>query len=587
MAMEKRADHQPDHQMVNRLNKEKKMAKIRQDIMAFSPEKALDAVLGSDQPATLVQSFPDQDLHYLMTAVGLDDFWPVLSMAASSQWEYILDMEVWEDDKFMIPSCTKYLDALFKADPKRLLRWMVSEKPDFLEYYFLKNMEIKIREHDEDPSTLGEGFITLDSLFYIRFPEIPETLLKGEGANELQKTKQTAETLIMAMLKGVAEMDLSVFQALLMETASVIASETEEEQYRLRSVRLAEKGFLPLYEAVGIYQPMDPDKLTRRPALYLKSSFIDSDLPMPANASFSMLGNDSFFAKAFFLLDESSALNLQMEFAALVSTLASADKIMIREPEDLQKVVGKACDYLSLGLEMIHGKEGDSRPENGAIYLRNYTLETIFRVASGAGLKLKLAAKKWYNNCWAHRHNFGFNFFDEQWLGLLGGLFLDRPLYFDNYRSGFLYRAFASLSDITETSDGLYAIMAVDELMALFDPDLAGVDAQQLTYKNVLLTLWMRHRLGLEPTLAPVKIDHLRQFFKQLFSDEEKRTIPDERREDLVLWLNEAYGMDAGFIGKKLGAVFKRLFDELEDEYGLVELTDLDPILITQFWLTA
>ena len=49
-----------------------------------------------------------------------------------------------------------------------------------------------------------------------------------------------------------------------MESVSLIPSEIEEELFRLRNVRLAEKGFLPFHEAVGVYQPLQPRELAAR-----------------------------------------------------------------------------------------------------------------------------------------------------------------------------------------------------------------------------------------------------------------------------------------------------------------------------------
>ena len=121
---------------------------MRRDILVSDGAKALDMILEAPSPATLIQSFPDQDLYYLMHKVGVHDFIPVLALAASSQWEYILDVEVWDDDRLDPYMMTQVFSFLFKADPQRLLRWVIMEKPDFIEYYLAQKMQIVVREHD-------------------------------------------------------------------------------------------------------------------------------------------------------------------------------------------------------------------------------------------------------------------------------------------------------------------------------------------------------------------------------------------------------------------------------------------------------
>jgi hypothetical protein len=114
-----------DYRLVNIQKKEIKLRQQRHEIIVSDSEKALDMILDAKAPATLTQSFPDQDLYYLMHKIGPYDFIPVLAMATSEQWEYVLDVEVWDNDRIDIEYMTKIFDVLYKADPHRLLRWAV------------------------------------------------------------------------------------------------------------------------------------------------------------------------------------------------------------------------------------------------------------------------------------------------------------------------------------------------------------------------------------------------------------------------------------------------------------------------------
>jgi len=168
-----------NYKLANIQKKELKLRAVHHEILVSESEKALKMLLDAPAPVSLVQSFPDQDLYYLMHKIGPDDFIPVLSMATSEQWEYILDVEVWDNDRLDLECITKIFNLLFQADSKRLLRWAIKEKPGFFEYYLFKNMEIKVREHDEPPPDDFDDYITIDDKLYFRFPGKPK---KSDGA---------------------------------------------------------------------------------------------------------------------------------------------------------------------------------------------------------------------------------------------------------------------------------------------------------------------------------------------------------------------------------------------------------------------
>ncbi len=591
-----------DYKLKNIIKREKKLAAIRKNILELDSTKALDRILDSNMPATLIQSFPAQDFYFLMYHIGVEDFIPILSMASFEQWEYILDMEVWDNDIINLPRMTKTLELLFEADPKRLMRWLINEKPDFIEYYFFKNIQVRIRKHDEDPSDFGDGYNTIDDVFYVKFPEIPDTLpdyLSDQiNIEDLKKDRQISENLIMTMLNTVADMDLSVYQSLLLESCSILSAETEENQLRLKNIRLAEKGFYPHYEAVGIYQPVaSPDKLRIRPEKYIKAPVYGTNLPLPPQYTSNFLSHNTLFTQSFTLIEENLLLNLENEFAALVNRLISADKKSIHAEDDLKQVINKACDYLSLGLELIHSGKDKCLPGQGAVIIKRYWLEDIFRIASAAGIKLKAKAATWYEKSFPNQQSLPLHFIGEQWLGLVGGLLIERPMYFDNYKTGVLYREFASKEDIIRTSRQLDELIVFDKIIQIICPEVKKTTYVDINYKNILLTLWAKNRLGMDSSLSPIPMNKFKAFFKELFAFEEDKkkidytgTINIDKRKDLVLWLLEQHEIKTKIKQKEkffktIQPVFKELFDELENEYGTVKPNDLDPVFIPHFIL--
>ncbi len=570
-----------DYQLANLTNRQLKLRAQRRDILVSDAEKALDQILDAPSPATLIQSFPDQDLYYLMHKIGPDDFVPVLSMATSAQWEYILDVEVWDTDRLDTTITTKVFDLLFQADPQRLLRWGIKEKPAFFEFFLSRQIEIKIREHDEIPPDDFDDYITLDDKFYFRFPEKPpltEDQMPAPGDHT------PAWELTEKMLKLLAQMDLSVFHGLLLETSSLLPAEIEEEEFRLKNLRLAEKGFLPTHDAIGIYQPLSVSgKLRNRPQKTAAAHELDPQIPLPPQFFSEHLNEDDLFVAALRDIDSRLLMELESELAALINKVISADKIKLRQRQDLEKAVHKTHAYLNLGLEVMLKK--DATVNQAQKLISQFYLEDIFRNGSSACIKLKTEAVRWFKNSFMNQNRLPLSFLDEKYLGIIGGLFIERPMFFDNYQSGALYRDFKTISDIDATRKNLNQIMALDLILEHLSVDIDSFEEGVLTYKTCLLTLWARDRLDLEPTLSPIDIAVFKNFFGALFTATESGSKFDLQLSDLQLWITQRTGLSEEQQPEAFTGVLKDLMAELDQEYGRVDSKNLDPRYIPHFLL--
>ncbi len=580
------------NQLANLEQRAIKLAAQRQVILTSQSEIALDMILEAPSPATLVQSFPDQDLYFLMHKIGGEDFLPILAMATSAQWEYILDVEVWDDDRLDIHTMTQAFDLLFQADPKRLLRWIIKEKPDYFEFYLFKNMTIFIREHDEWTPEDFDDYVTLDDKFYFRFPHKTDPDMPTDGSEEMDKViAQIAPELIEKMMRSLAEMDLSVFHGLLLETCAVLTAETEEEQFRLKNIRLAEKGFLPSHEAIGIYQPTDVASLRTRPSKIRSQTTFDPELPLPPQLFTQFIEGDNLFVKSLELLDPDFMLPLQSEIAALSNKIISADRIKIKNPDDIKKIIQKATAYLSLGIEIII--KGKPTIEAARDTLLKYFLEDIFRTGSRAGIQLKTKARNWYETSFMREKNLPLSFLTEDYLGVIGGILLDRPMFYDNYQQGELYRHFTKNADINATDNILNQIIHLDKILGQLPLNIDSFTHGVLTYKSLILTLWARNRLGLddgsECSLNPIDPKVFKPFFAALFSSDTPGKIDDLKARDLALWVSETLdpseNKDVENFSEPFLAVLSNLMEEIGEEYGNVTQGQMDPRFIPHFLL--
>lgn len=558
----------------------------RKEILSLPPEKALERILNASEPMPLVHSFPDQDFYFLLHDIGPDDALPLLSLASDKQREYILDIETWNRDRIDISAVTRWFDLLFRADERRVVHWLIEEKTDLLEFYIRKNIEVRLRDHDQDPVDFGKDFFTLDDTFYVKITgDLPaDEDLPGDI------DKKRYKDLLIHFIKRLADFDHITYQKILLEAAHLIPAEIEEEAYRLRGVRLAEKGFLPFDEAAGIYQPLKPQGLEHDTLKFVPETVQGINAPVPLYAAGMLQANNLFTRALGHITAEAILQQLQSEFAGLCNRIAVADHKLIRSKEDLDHIVKKACGYIAIGLHSVvvaSGNEERGADDMSPELICRHPLSDIFRVGFGLALKLKWRTQKWLERSWFAQQGMSLTFWGEEWLGVLGGLLIKKPLYFDNYKSGVMYREFMSLDDLKAAESALNDILAFDDLLSLMDIEVKPLSSYRfLTYKNLLLTLWVREYIGLTGEARPLTLEEFTGFFSALWEPDEKpRKIRTSMKESFLRWLAGSTGLKDYEISETLGNTFEGLFAEVEEEYGRVLAEDLDPRYVYLFLL--
>ncbi len=559
----------------------------RLDILAMPPDEAVAAILEHPQPAALVHSFPEEDLHFLIHDIGFDEATPLIRLASNRQWEYMLDMETWHGDQLDYPSVTTWLRLLLDSDPQRLVRWCFAERLEFLELYLFRNIELRVREDDQAPSDFGDGFFSDDDTFYVRIVDYPVATPAEEAA------RKQRNDMLYRLLRRLSESDHPRYQGLLLESVGVLPAEAEEELFRLRNVRLAEKGFLPFHEAVGVYQPLRPAEMrTRGTKVVRPASPDDARLPVPPLAA-GFLDQDNLFVRALKGIDAPHVhQQLQVELAALCNQVISADREIVRGREQLRAVVTKVSGYLAIGLERLTDAGANRRELRASLLIRRHLLADIFRTGAALVMQLKWRAEHWRRTSWCRSQGEHLTFWGESWLGLLGGLLLDRPKFYEPSSSGARYREFKTQADVVEADRALGQLTALDHLLAQMARPMPTVaEFSFLTYKNLLLTLWARSILELPATDAGVAaisipLADFKKFYAALWATRRgRRTIAGAQKTAFLNWAAHASRQAPGDLSDRLGSVFEALFDEIESEMATVSPTALDPRHIHLFLL--
>ena len=164
---------------------------------------------------------------------------------------------------------------------------------------------------------------------------------------------------------------------------------------------------------------------------------------------------------------------------------------------------------------------------------------------------------------------------------------LKRPLFYDNFLTGTLYRDFSSVMDISLSEDVIDEITAFDELLHHLDLPISSLKHEGLvTYSNLLLTVWARYFLGLPEEPKPIPQAEFRTFYEALWEPGGKtKKIRQSIKAAFLSWLADRTRFNVTQLSEKYGDYLERMFAQAEEEYGNVDPKDIDPKYMTLFLL--
>jgi len=443
-----------------------------------------------------------EDFFWLVRKIGPDDCIPLLELASTEQWQYLLDLELWGGDMPRVERISFWIERFQRADPVRLTRWLFTEGELLAHYHLYKSLDVVMDVGDEG-APKGEGFFTLDGVFHIRVRD--------------PRYRESLESLIRTM----AEVDLNRYQALMTGLSAVLPAELEEELYRLRNARLAEHGFLPYEEAVSIYSPLEPAFLKRMEGATADPVVRDPQAPVTIPTIPLLLGGagNLFLQAAMGVDDPLFADRLRLEFAGLANQLLAADGLQSPDTDDLIASCRRGARILNLGLEILSGRD----PAAGRRLLERYPLTSVFRVAYGMVLKVKREAERWEAGSWFRARGLDVTFWAERWGGTLEGLLKRRPLFFTGQEDEQM-RDFEWLGEVRQCTRILRRLMVVDGLLEVLarscPPGQDGIAPLEDTYDRLLVTYWGRMSLGLGPTFEGLTVEQARDLLARLRSRE-------------------------------------------------------------------
>jgi hypothetical protein len=458
----------------------------------------LERILGESNPRKVIEELPSGDFFWLVKKIGSDESHPLLELATPDQWQYLLDLEIWDRDEINVGETLSWLQRLFETDSRRTVLWLLGEGSHLTYFIFQKSIEVILQEEDEKEHEIPEGFFTHDGVLYLH-------------AHDTE-----FEPFLRELTGAMAAVNLAAYRTLMSGLASVIQSEMEEGMYRMRNRRLAENGFLPFEEAISIYSPLSPEQLNREGELPPIIDITPDDesralvpfLPLYEGKQVGFL-QDALEA----VRDPLLMARLRLEFAGIANQIASAEGLARMELDGLVGTTRKAAGYLNIALEELTGRD----PGPARDLLEKNTLTSLFRAGFAFVLRIKRVAETWLRTAWFRQAGFEKGFWGDERGSMLSGLLLKKPMLYTGSLKGAIYRDFASVRDLSDASKSLMGMIALDGFMAALSKTspigLELSEREDLTCLHLLLTFWARRRLELEPGFAAIKPDEARAFF--------------------------------------------------------------------------
>ena len=267
---------------------------------------------------------------------------------------------------------------------------------------------------------------------------------------------------------------------------------------------------------------------------------------------------------------------IRLEFAGLCNQILSADGLVFDDMDVLRKTGLKAAGYLNLALEEMAGKDIGAAEE----LLKKNRLLSLFRIGFGLAQKLKWEAERWLKKSWFAHNGLSYDFWGDEWGNTLAGLKEKRPQYYSGPEGEEGYRDFEQASDLTAVREILHRLIGLDKMLAQLTETcpLNKKDSQTYTLHSLLMTVWARQMLDLEPSFEAVSLKQARRFFDHLRER-------DEGPPYQMLGFEEVFVNDfmavASVLEPEAAATLKDtlslIWQEFCQEYDWVDVDDLDP----------
>jgi hypothetical protein len=330
-----------------------------------------DAIISEPDAAQLVPTLPVQELYYAIKEVGLADASELVALATPEQVQGFVDLDAWERDRLEVTRVDAWLETLADAGYEKLGSVVDKLDAEVIALWLQQKTRIYDLSIEEVPEEAEGHFYPTPDRFYLL-----DILPGGEEGKALER-----------ILDWLYRFDLELGRRVIMSAKWELGSDLEEHAYRWRQGRMADLGYVDFYEALSIYQWLDPASVQVDEHTFVAPP-PETPTELPAVLAGS-LDEAGFFGKALGTLgSEAEVERLHAALVLLINKAMAADLVDPGDFEHGKEALARAVAYVGLGLEYL--ARGDATRAGQA--LGSVALERIFRVGFSLTLQVKTLA---------------------------------------------------------------------------------------------------------------------------------------------------------------------------------------------------
>lgn len=401
-------------------------------LVQLDPKSRQELILSANQGLSLVRTLSSETLLYTMKEIGINDAIDLLGMASPQQVRDMLDLDCWRHDHLDDKRVLRWLMLLDESGSSKLAEWFLHADVEWLVVLIQRHLDV-LRKSDveDDPDFDRSKYFTFDDQYLLRFRGEPEPILH-------------------ALLERVYALDQRAYLHALENSLFELSSGLEEDAYRWRMARLADRGYPTYEEARALFRLLPPDAASNPQYRRDDDSarpVAGEDAMIPPDHALALLGTPrSFFASALAGVSGEMVQHIGRELAYLTNGIVTAEARDTGEVDEIRRCAETAHNYVNIGLAFAAGEDETS----ARTLLQSTRLQAFFQTGWGLLRRIQHAAR----GLAAQLSSSGFSdweqYLDTPYREACAGLRAHTPLYFVGLEmpGEILSRRFAQLAEL-------------------------------------------------------------------------------------------------------------------------------------------
>ncbi len=309
------------------------------------------------EPERIIPALPEGELCFTLKATGVHDSAWIVEYANDDQVIACVDLDAWSAYDLDSEKLHRWFRCFVEAGDETILRIAEALDPEVCVWWLQDRMFVVQRTVQEAEFEPPRGAKTLDGTYF---------LIARRDGDDLATP--------LRLLTLLYEARHSFYERMVLGVIAELPAENIEWALRWRAGRLADLGFPPRQETLGLYSPLRPGEVDSVSEMPQKTEAWRLPVwvpPLPAE------GEDApavFRAAA--ALDDEARHAFVFSLLALANAVAVADELPLGDPESVPGAMAKAAETASSGLEELARRRGRSAED----VLRAFPLPFLFRV---------------------------------------------------------------------------------------------------------------------------------------------------------------------------------------------------------------